>query len=116
MLNKLVACDVLLLPLFPLLLPGVRVRQHPSPTVMGTVVVRPFSAVDVEVESWGQSGSQTIGEFGCGAASWWDRLVPVLRARAVWMEMLTCSCWRGGWCKKWRCCLGDGGREDEGNS
>ena len=43
------------------------VRQHPTPTVTGTAVVTPFSAVNVDVEIWGQSGSQIMGCVGIGA-------------------------------------------------
>ena len=41
-------------------------RQQPSPTVTGTAVVTPFSAVNVDVEIWGQSGSQIMGCVGMG--------------------------------------------------
>ncbi|CAN9444931.1 unnamed protein product [Alternaria alternata] len=37
------------------------------PTVTPSLVVKPFSAVDVDVLICGQSGSQMIGEFSCGA-------------------------------------------------
>ena len=41
-------------------------RQHPTPTVTGTAVVTPFSAVNVDVEICGQSGSQIMGWVGMG--------------------------------------------------
>ncbi|CAN9330199.1 unnamed protein product [Alternaria alternata] len=37
------------------------------PTVTPNLVVKPFSAVDVDVLICGHSGSQMIGEFSCGA-------------------------------------------------
>ena len=42
-------------------------RQHPTPTVTGTAVASTFSAVNVDVEICGQSGSQIMGCVGMGA-------------------------------------------------
>jgi hypothetical protein len=46
---------------------GGKARQHPNPTVMGTVPVRLLGAVMMEVLDWGQSGPQIIGPVGIEA-------------------------------------------------